>query len=158
MYCLEKEIVLNAPADTVWEFLATPLNLNELTPPGLNFRILSELPDVMYGGLIITYEIKIPVFGTHRWVTEIKHINDGVSFVDEQRIGPYKFWYHQHLIDALDEKTTRMFDKVFYQLPFGPLGRIVHYFRVEKMLEEIFTYRSRRLHQIFGEVGPEDSV
>lgn len=158
MYCLEKEIVLHAPAETVWAFLSTPLNLNELTPPGLDFKILSDLPDVMYNGLIITYEIKIPGFGTHRWVTEIKHIKEGISFVDEQRIGPYKLWYHQHRIEAVNETTTRMCDTVFYRLPFGPLGRVVHHVWVEKMLEEIFTYRSTRLHQIFGGDGAVDSV
>ena len=42
MHLLEKEITLNAPADKVWEFLATPLNLNELTPPDLDFKIISE--------------------------------------------------------------------------------------------------------------------
>jgi ligand-binding SRPBCC domain-containing protein len=66
MHHLEKEITLNVSEEKVWEFLATPLNLNELTPPDLDFRILSELPDKMYNGLMIQYEIRIPLFGTHR--------------------------------------------------------------------------------------------
>ena len=62
MHLLEREIVLNTGPARVWEFLATPVNLNELTPPGLDFRIISELPDKMYNGLLIEYAISIPMF------------------------------------------------------------------------------------------------
>ena len=61
MHALEKKITLNAAPEEVWAFLATPLNLDELTPPDLEFRILSDLPDKMYNGLMITYEIRIPL-------------------------------------------------------------------------------------------------
>lgn len=150
MHILEREMLLNETADKVWNFMATPLNLNELTPPDLDFKIISDLPETMSNGLLITYEIRIPVFGPHRWLTEIKHIQDGVSFVDEQRIGPYKFWYHQHIIEPVGETTTRMIDRVTYQLPFGIFGEFVHHFWVSKMLEEIFAYRTTRLNEIFG--------
>jgi ligand-binding SRPBCC domain-containing protein len=151
MHLLEKEITLDAPVEKVWEFLATPLNLNELTPPDLDFKIISELPDKMYNGLMIQYEIRIPLFGIHRWLTEIKHINEGVSFVDEQRVGPYKLWYHQHVIEPNGEKMTNMIDRVAYQLPFGPIGVLVHNVKVKQMLDEIFDYRTQRLYELFGE-------
>lgn len=151
MHVLEKKITLNAAPEEVWEFLATPLNLNELTPPDLDFRILSDLPEKMYNGLMVTYEIGIPFFGTHRWLTEIKHVNEGVSFVDEQRVGPYKIWYHQHMIEPVGKEMTRMIDRVAYLLPFGPLGALVHKVKVKHMLEEIFDYRTQRLYEIFGE-------
>lgn len=150
MHILEREMLLNETVDKVWNFMATPLNLNELTPPDLDFKIISDLPETMSNGLLITYEIRIPVFGPHRWLTEIKHIQDGVSFVDEQRIGPYKFWYHQHIIEPVGETTTRMIDRVTYQLPLGIFGEFVHHFWVSKMLEEIFAYRTTRLNEIFG--------
>ncbi|MEJ2197171.1 MAG: SRPBCC family protein [Desulfuromonadales bacterium] len=155
MHVIDKKITLHAAPQEVWAFLATPLNLNELTPPDLEFRILSDLPDKMYNGLMITYEIAIPLFGTHRWLTEIKHINEGVSFVDEQRVGPYKLWYHQHFIEPVGEEMTRMIDRVTYLLPFGLLGRLVHKVKVKHMLEEIFDYRTQRLYELFGEGRPQ---
>lgn len=154
MHLLEKEITLDAPPEKVWEFLATPLNLNELTPPDLDFKIVSELPEKMYNGLMIQYEIRIPMFGTHRWLTEIKHINDGVSFVDEQRVGPYRLWYHQHIIEPHGQLKTKMIDRVTYQLPFGPLGILVHEMKIKQMLGEIFDYRTQRLFELFGEGSP----
>lgn len=158
MHVLERSVLLHSGAAEVWDFLATPLNLNDLTPPDLNFKILSELPDKMYNGLMILYEIRIPLFGTHRWLTEIKHIHEGVSFVDEQRIGPYKLWYHQHMIEAVTDRQTRMIDRVTYQLPFGPLGVMVHNLKVRQMLDEIFNYRTQRLYQLFGEGALKSSV
>lgn len=150
MHHLERQIVLNAAPDKVWEFLATPLNLNELTPVELEFRILSELPEAIYNGLLITYQIRIPLFGRRLWVTEIKHVEPGIGFVDEQRIGPYRFWYHRHRIQPLDDGRTRMSDRVVYQLPWGPVGGLVHRLLVKNMLAEIFAYREKRLHELFG--------
>jgi len=150
MYQLEREQVLNSPAQEIWDFLANPVNLNQLTPPDLQFEILSRLPQRMYNGLMIHYSIGIPVFGRRLWLTEIKHIEEGRSFVDEQRRGPYRFWYHYHAVKALAEDQTRMIDSVNYQLPFGLLGSLVHEIQVKKMLNDIFDYRSRKLTEIFS--------
>ena len=150
MHTLEREIILDTDPETLWAFLSTPVNLNDLTPPDLHFQILSEIPDRMYNGLTILYEIQIPIFGKRRWLTEIKHIEQGSFFVDEQRVGPYKLWYHQHRIEAVGKKT-RMLDRVCYQLPLGIIGQLVHKFWVKGMLETIFTYRATRLVERFGE-------
>ena len=148
MHFLEREIILNAKVETVWEFMATPANLNELTPPDLHFQIVSKLPNKMHNGLTILYAIQIPLFGKQRWLTEIKHIREGEYFVDEQRIGPYRLWYHEHSIEPVGDKQTRMIDRVSYQLPFGLLGRLVHQFWVKSMLGNIFDYRARRISEL----------
>jgi ligand-binding SRPBCC domain-containing protein len=38
------------------------------------------------------------------------------SFVDEQRLGPYTFWYHYHQIDA-EEGRIKLTDRVYYEVP-----------------------------------------
>lgn len=150
MHSLERQIDLAANPETVWKFLSTPLNLNELTPPDLHFKILSTVPTRMYNGLTILYEIRVPIFGKRRWLTEIKHIQEGEFFVDEQRSGPYRLWYHQHRIEPLDGQHTRMLDRVFYQLPFGVIGVLANELLVKKMLADIFDYRAQRLGELFG--------
>jgi ligand-binding SRPBCC domain-containing protein len=150
MHFLEREIVLNTDIETLWQFMATPANLNELTPPQLQFQIVSELPDKMYNGLMIQYLIKIPWFGRWQWLTEIKHIRAGEYFVDEQRLGPYRLWHHQHLLEPVGADKTRMIDRVSYRLPFGMVGTLLHELWVKKLLDEIFTYRAQRMLQIFA--------
>jgi len=149
MHELRREILLDVPCETLWDFIATPQNLNLLTPPDLDFQIVSELPERMYNGLTIQYRIRIPWFGTHRWLTEIKHIREGMSFVDEQRLGPYRLWYHYHQVESLGTNKTKMIDHVTYALPFGLLGDIVHSLKVKQMLRDIFDYRRGKLLELF---------
>ncbi len=47
-------------------------------------------------------------------------------FVDEQRIGPYKMWHHEHHFKET-EKGVEMTDIVSYSLPLGILGRFAHW-------------------------------
>lgn len=98
----------------------------------------------MYNGLIVEYRVGIPFMGTHRWVTEIKHIREHSSFVDEQRLGPYRFWYHYHEIRQQEDQVL-LLDRVHYQPPFGPLGTVLQWVHIGKTLERIFDYRHQQL-------------
>jgi len=149
MHILEREIELGALPEDLWHFIANPANLDTITPPGLRFQIVSALPEEAFDGLLIEYRITIPLLGRRRWLTEIKHIRPGLSFVDEQRLGPYAFWYHYHQITPLGEGRSRMIDRVHYRLPFGAAGELLHRPWVEPMLRRIFDFRERRLTELF---------
>ncbi len=149
MYEIKSETVVNAPVNEVWEFLQNPQNLNEITPPFLSFTILSKPPSVMYNGLTISYLVGLPVFGKQKWLTEIKHIREGISFVDEQRIGPYKLWYHYHEVEAHGSQTI-IRDHITYALPFGILGTIAHFLVVRGMLQRIFAFREQKFQELFS--------
>jgi ligand-binding SRPBCC domain-containing protein len=84
-----------------------------------------------------------------RWVTEIKCVEEGRSFIDEQRFGPYKFWHHRHLF-APAPGGVLMTDVVHYGLPFGPLGTIAHALFVRRKLEWIFGFRKQILARRFS--------
>lgn len=151
MYRLHRQQVVGASMAQAWAFLQHPANLDRITPPDLRFRILTEVPAEMFNGLIVEYRITIPLIGTHAWVTEIKHIREGQSFVDEQRLGPYRFWYHYHEIRAVAEGTL-LIDQIFYQPPFGLMGRLLHRLYIRRTLERIFAYRRERLaHFLAGD-------
>lgn len=139
------------PADptTVWAFFATPRNLNELTPPGLKFRILSELPERMYAGQLIEYRIS-PLPGVWlRWLTEIRQVREGVFFVDEQRAGPYRLWYHEHHFEPAPG-GVKMTDRVTYEVGWGPVGWLAEKLWVRRQLGRIFAYRRQRVAALFG--------
>jgi ligand-binding SRPBCC domain-containing protein len=102
----------------------------------------------MYEGLMITYKVS-PVLGIPLgWITEIKTVQDGVFFVDEQRKGPYKIWHHEHHFEAV-EGGVLMTDIVSYTLPFGFLGKLAHWLFVRKELEAIFEYRFKKVDELF---------
>lgn len=146
---LLREQILPADTERVWAFFATPKNLDELTPPDLKFRILTAVPEEMYAGLLIAYRIS-PLAGVWlRWVTEIRHIREREYFVDEQRIGPYRLWYHEHHFEAVPG-GTKMTDRVTYEIGWGPLGWLAGKLWVDRQLAEIFDYRAQRVAEVFG--------
>ncbi len=151
LHTLRQEQILPITPGQAWAFFSSPGNLNEITPPDLGFEITSPPEPRMREGQIITYRIRIAPFVRVTWVTEIKCVEEGRSFVDEQRFGPYKFWHHRHEFEAVDG-GVRMRDVVRYALPFGPLGSIAHALFVRRRLEWIFAYRKRVLAARFG--GP----
>ncbi len=132
-----------------WQFFANPQNLSRITPPWLNFRITSENLEKMYAGQIIEYKVSPFLNIPSKWVTEITHVNEPLFFVDEQRFGPYKFWYHQH--HFMEYKGGIMMkDIVSYALPFGFIGRIVNSLLVAKKIKSIFSFRRKYLEDKFG--------
>lgn len=149
MYTLYREQYVTATLADAWAFLRNPVNLNKITPDDLHFKIVSPVPRTMFNGLIIEYRIRIPWLGMHKWVAEIKHIKEMHSFVDEQRIGPYRFWYHYHELIEQGDKV-KIIDKVYYEVPFGPIGRVMHFLFIQKTLARIFHFRKQQLEVILG--------
>lgn len=137
--------------NTAWEFFSSPLNLKEITPPRMGFHVTSdpEFLDKMYPGQIIMYTVKplagIPLF----WMTEITQVESGRYFVDEQRVGPYSLWHHQHHFKAIPG-GVEMTDLVHYRIPLGPLGDLANLLFVRRQLEEIFDFRRKKLESVFG--------
>jgi ligand-binding SRPBCC domain-containing protein len=148
MYQLKREQLVKTDLQTCWDFFSSPKNLSVITPEKMKFTVLAEQPKTMYEGLMITYKVS-PVLGIPLgWITEIKTVQDGVFFVDEQRKGPYKIWHHEHRFEAV-EGGVLMTDIVSYTLPFGFLGKLAHWLFVRKELEAIFEYRFKKVDELF---------
>lgn len=139
---------INRPITEIWDFISSPNNLKTITPDYMGFDITSESPEKMYEGLIISYKVS-PMLGIKTtWVTEITHIKEHEYFVDEQRVGPYKIWHHQHHLEKT-ENGTLMTDIVSYQPPFGFLGDIANSIIIKAKLNEIFNYRTKVLEELY---------
>ncbi len=149
-YQLIKTQKIPTSINVIWDFISSPSNLKEITPEHLGFIITSDTgKEKMYPGMIITYKVS-PLLGIKlNWVTEITHLKDKEYFVDEQRIGPYSMWHHEHKIEAI-EGGVLMTDIVTYQPPMGLLGVIAHSLFIKKQLQRIFDYRSMALENKFG--------
>jgi ligand-binding SRPBCC domain-containing protein len=134
----------------VWDFISSPGNLKEITPPYMGFKITSNnANEKMYAGMIITYKVS-PFAGLKlNWITEITHEKENEYFVDEQRIGPYKMWHHQHKIEPI-EGGVLMTDIVSYQPPFGILGALFNTLIIKQKLKHIFDFRAIAIEKRFG--------
>ncbi len=150
LHTLVQEQRLPISREAAWEFFSTPRNLDEITPRDIGFEIVNQPGDHLYDGQIITYRIKIFPLVWVSWITEIKSVDEGKSFVDEQRFGPYKFWHHRHTFEEIPGGVL-MRDLVHYGLNFGPFGEIAHLLFVKRKLETIFGFRREILAKRFGE-------
>jgi ligand-binding SRPBCC domain-containing protein len=139
------------PADlaTVWEFFSTPANLGKITPTRMNFVTLNITGGPkMYAGQLISYKVSPFPFMRVRWTTEIKNVSFQKYFADEQKLGPFVLWYHQHFFE---EKAggVEMTDEVSYAVPFGILGRLANIWLVENQVKEIFRFRKEAVEKLF---------
>jgi len=116
----------------------------------MGFHITNEpLAEKMYAGMIISYKVTPLLHIPMTWVTEITHVKENDYFVDEQRIGPYALWHHQHKITAV-KGGTYMEDIISYQPPFGILGTLANTLYIQKELKGIFDYRFTAMEREFG--------
>jgi ligand-binding SRPBCC domain-containing protein len=144
------EQLFQASVADMWSFISAPKNLKEITPDYMGFEITTPyLSEKMYAGMIISYKVSPVLNFKVDWVTEITHVKENEFFVDEQRIGPYKLWHHQHHLIQMQEGVL-MRDIVTYQPPFGILGALANKLLISKKLNEIFSYRKVVLEKKFG--------
>jgi len=148
-YQFKREQLLNTNIDELWDFVSSPRNLKKITPEYMGFDITSNnLNDKAYEGQIISYIVKLLMRIKTTWVTEITNVKDKQYFVDEQRIGPYTMWYHQHILIPQGDKVL-MKDIVSYVPPFGFIGAMANGIVIKKKLEEIFNHRFKVLEEMY---------
>ena len=138
--------------DEVFPFFTDALNLEEITPPWLQFRVVSPAPVRMQVGTEIDYRLKLRGIPLH-WRSKITGWNPPYRFIDEQIAGPYRSWVHEHKFQEVGGHTLCE-DHVEYSV-FG--GEIINRLLVRRDVQTIFGYRSERLQQIFQKLPTEES-
>ncbi|MFQ3593236.1 MAG: SRPBCC family protein [Gemmataceae bacterium] len=123
IHTLQTELWMPRPLEEVFAFFSDAANLEELTPPWLNFPI--------------------------RWRTEITVWEPPFRFVDRQIKGPYRQWIHEHTFEAKDGGTL-MRDRVDYAVPGWILEPLVHAWVVGPDVQRIFAYREQQMRRRFG--------
>ena len=150
IHTLQTNQIIRASAEQAWDFFSDPRNLAKITPPDMGFIVKSQLPPRIHAGMMIEYRVS-PLLGIPMtWLTEITQVREGLYFVDEQRVGPYAIWHHEHHFRDLGDGRIEMQDKVTYTLPLSPLSEVVHPLLVKPQLDKIFAYREQKVKELFG--------
>ncbi|MBB6449645.1 ligand-binding SRPBCC domain-containing protein [Geomicrobium halophilum] len=149
IYTLTSTQQLPISRKEAWTFFSDPRQLASITPDDMSFEMMDDMTEPMHAGMILSYRIRPFPLIQVQWVTEITHVIEGERFVDEQRLGPFRFWHHQHRFTEING-GVEMQDTVHYAMPFSIFGRLVHKLLVRKRLEEIFSFRKKQLQAYFG--------
>ncbi len=147
MHILVKETVINRPLKEVFDFFSNAENLNKITPPDMQFQIITSLPINIQKGTLIDYKIKVNGI-PFKWKTLISTWEPPHRFVDEQLKGPYNTWIHEHTFEERDGKTY-MKDVVKFKSPGWILEPLINALFIEKKVKGIFEYREKMLNEFF---------
>lgn len=149
LYQLYRRQSLNLTRQEAWDFFSSPHYLNQITPAFFNVEITSRVPAKIYTGLMIGYRMKA-VFGWPMpWLSEISHCNEPHRFVYQQAVGPFKFWSHEVCLTE-EQGHIVMEDLVFYAMPWGWLGQVMHGLLIGGKLQRIFDARQNYLRAKWG--------
>jgi uncharacterized protein (TIGR01777 family) len=132
----------------IFNFFSDAKNLEILTPPWLNFKILKVSTERMQEGTRLDYRLQlhgIPFY----WQSLITDWRAGVRFSDRQTRGPYAFWHHTHEFIEKDGGTV-IRDRAKYKVPLGVPGDVVLHGFIRRDLEKIFSYRHAKIAELFG--------
>ncbi len=147
-YVLRAECILPRSVEEVFPFFADAYQLEAITPPWLNFRVLTPRPIEMHAGQLIDYKLRLRGVPIH-WKTQISAWEPNERFIDEALKSPYKFWHHEHLFEPCEE-GTRVIDIVHYGVPGGDL---IHSLFVKREVQKIFEYRQGVLKSTFRSIS-----
>ena|SRR5436305_440369 len=136
------------PLAEVFEFFSLAENLQVLTPPWLNFKILEVTPQPVQKGTLINYSLRVHGIPL-RWTSEIVEWDPPHRFVDLQLRGPYKLWRHEHRFEPNDGGTL-IADKISLALPLGLLGQMAYKIKLQSDVQEIFSFRKEKIRALFG--------
>jgi ligand-binding SRPBCC domain-containing protein len=145
---------VSLPREKLFGFFGDARNLEQITPPFLNFRVLAmSTPDVRRG-TVIRYRLKlhgIPL----RWRTVIDRWEPPAGFTDRQASGPFATWVHEH--EFIPENGgTLLVDRVRFRARFHGLLNSVFLAWILRDLKRIFTYRQlaiTRLLDVHGDLS-----
>jgi ligand-binding SRPBCC domain-containing protein len=141
----QTELWLPLPPEELFPFFGDAANLEALTPPWLNFKILTPAPVAMREGALIDYRLRVRGIPL-RWRTRINVWQPPHRFVDEQIRGPYRQWIHEHTFEVREGGTLAR-DMIRYAVP---LDFLVHGLFVRPDVKKIFAFRQERLLALFA--------
>lgn len=117
------QTVIAAPIDVVFD-LARSIDAHVESMAGSSERAIRGVTQGLIAlGETVTWRAKhfgIPFTMTSQ-ITELEH---PVRFVDEQTRGPFRRFHHEHTFEAYNA-CTLMIDRIEFDAPLGPLGRLV---------------------------------
>lgn len=139
----EHETLIDAPTETVFD-LALDIDAHRDSMVASNERAIAGVTTGRIGlGETVTWRathFRIPFTMT----SKVTALDRPHGFVDEQDRGPFRSFHHEHLFEPADG-GTRMVDRVRFDAPLGPIGRLVERVVLATYLSKLIAVRAQYL-------------
>ena len=142
-----RSVLIAAPLGTVFGFHERADALLLLSPAFPPVRVLQKMGGIEAGSQV---ELKI---GPFRWVALHSAFEKNRFFEDRQISGPFAKWVHRHEFESVGN-STRMTDRIEYQLPGGRWVNRLFGWAVQLGLRPMFRHRHLTT-KLYCERGPE---
>jgi len=109
-----KSSLIRAPVERLFAFHERDDALELLTPAFPPTRLISKTNGIKTGARIVMQ------VGFTKWTALHTDYQRNKLFVDEQVSGPFRRWIHRHEFEAIDANSSRLTDRIEYELPGGP--------------------------------------
>lgn len=144
-YVIERTSTLPVSAEEAFAWHERAGAFERLAPPWERFEVLERTGGIQDGART-TFRVHIgPV--PLRWVAAHRDYVPGRRFVDEQVEGPFSYWRHQHLFEAVSPGASRYTDRIEFTPPFGTLGAAAGIWLARPRTERMLAYRHSLLHE-----------
>ena len=137
-----RSVVVRAPIEAVFAFHEREDALPLLTPAFPPVKVVSRS-----GPLAVGLRVVLRLAGLITWVAEHPVVERPTLFIDAQVSGPFRRWVHRHEFAAVDAETTRLTDRISYDLPGGVLLNWAAPLLVTPGLVQMFRHRHRVTRQ-----------
>lgn len=143
---------IDASAEEVYAWHASPHALERLTPPGEHMRVIEKTGGLERGARVVIEFGRWPF--RRRWIAKHQDCEPGRYFSDVQVSGPFAYWRHEHSFEPDGPSACFLEDRVEYALPFGVAGRWLGGRYARRKIAQLFAYRhevtARELASIRG--------
>lgn len=131
---------LPVPAAEAFAYHERPGALSRLVPPWESVELEHSDGSLAVGSRVV---MKTKIFGLpFRWVARHTEYEPPRLFADTQVSGPFASWDHRHEFLG-DGPTSTLRDSITYEVPLGPIGRLLGAGKARRTIEAMFAYRHR---------------
>jgi len=148
MPVFEASQVFSHPLEEVFAFFSNPANLVKISPPELHMRLVEGPARIEVGSRVVIQGRRWGI--PQRLVSEITAVEAPTQFTDTQVEGPFRKWVHTHRFEKV-HGGTRVVDRIEFEPPGGMLGMMVTAASIERDLQWVFEFRTKKLKEILGD-------
>ena len=142
MKYFHNEFEVNSNIEKVWEFYTDLKHLEIITPSDIKLHLIQSTDKILKKGTVACFYGKIII--SAQWCSKITFF-EKYEYVDEMiqngnKKPPFRLWHHRHRFNEIDDYKTGIVDNIEFELPFGPIGKLLEFY-VELKLLKIFKHR-----------------
>lgn len=147
--------VIHAPVEIVFD-LSRSINLHEKSMAHTNEKaIAGTITGLINKGETVTWQAK-HLFKVRILQTLISEMKPYSFFTDEMKKGDFKSMAHHHYFKPIANGTV-MIDELFFESPYGVLGKLVNAVFLTKYMARLITQRNTIIKQ-YAETGKWKTV